>query len=168
MIFTTRDAARAAGATKYNTGRPCANGHIADRYVQSGTCMGCIAANVKRSAERKHDLGLFRARFRVFPDQADMVFDAMTAMVRLRYPDATRAQVVADQRGTKPTNGTFLYAVDIVEEDRKMLADMANALLSSRTAPVDMAAIRGPVIAEQMRTMNLPKLELLPQPWDNA
>ena len=30
---------------KYNTGRPCRNGHLSDRYTVSGSCIRCISAN---------------------------------------------------------------------------------------------------------------------------
>ena len=38
----TRQEAINAGLKKYNTGEPCKNGHLADRYVQSGGCQECI------------------------------------------------------------------------------------------------------------------------------
>lgn len=34
------------GFLKYNTGRPCRNGHIADRYVKNGACSICVKNNV--------------------------------------------------------------------------------------------------------------------------
>jgi hypothetical protein len=38
----TRKQASAKGLSKYFTGSPCKNNHIAERYVQSGTCEECI------------------------------------------------------------------------------------------------------------------------------
>ena len=38
----TRKQAAAQGMSKYFTGSPCKNGHIAQRYVKSGTCEDCI------------------------------------------------------------------------------------------------------------------------------
>lgn len=32
----------AAGATVYETGRACKNGHVRYRYTKSGTCSGCV------------------------------------------------------------------------------------------------------------------------------
>lgn len=32
---------------KYNTGRPCRNGHTADRYTYNGACTGCIRASTR-------------------------------------------------------------------------------------------------------------------------
>lgn len=42
MDIISRKAAREAGLNKYYTGIPCKNGHHNMRYVQSGTCQGCI------------------------------------------------------------------------------------------------------------------------------
>lgn len=40
IIF--RKDAIAQGLSKYFTGKPCSNGHLAERYTTSGTCEGCI------------------------------------------------------------------------------------------------------------------------------
>lgn len=37
-----RKQAAAAGFIKYNTGRQCRHGHLADRYVNSGACVDCL------------------------------------------------------------------------------------------------------------------------------
>jgi hypothetical protein len=44
-----RQEALRAGATRYNTGKPCKNGHMADRYSRSGACVNCVQANIKKS-----------------------------------------------------------------------------------------------------------------------
>jgi hypothetical protein len=36
-----RREAKALGLEKYNTGKPCRNGHLADRYTKNGTCVVC-------------------------------------------------------------------------------------------------------------------------------
>lgn len=43
-IITRKDA-KLLGLTKYFTGKECINGHLAERYVQSGTCSQCINGN---------------------------------------------------------------------------------------------------------------------------
>ena len=42
MDKISRKDAISLGLRKYYTGEPCRNGHIAERYVQSGTCQECI------------------------------------------------------------------------------------------------------------------------------
>ncbi len=44
-------AAAKAGATRYNTGKKCLNGHQADRYTLTGGCVECIRE--RNSAHRK-------------------------------------------------------------------------------------------------------------------
>jgi hypothetical protein len=36
-----RKEAKAQGLDKYNTGKPCRNGHLSDRYTLNGTCVEC-------------------------------------------------------------------------------------------------------------------------------
>lgn len=40
-VKMTRQAAIAAGATRYYTGKACKRGHIAERFVSSGGCTAC-------------------------------------------------------------------------------------------------------------------------------
>jgi hypothetical protein len=42
MKPSTRKDALAAGAAFFNTGRPCRNGHTADRYTSTGGCLECL------------------------------------------------------------------------------------------------------------------------------
>jgi hypothetical protein len=43
-LIMTRAQAKAAGLTRYYTGQPCVNGHIADRFVCSYSCTECVDA----------------------------------------------------------------------------------------------------------------------------
>ena len=45
-----RREAKAQGLDKYNTGKPCRNGHIGDRYTRNGMCCECC----KISNESRH------------------------------------------------------------------------------------------------------------------
>lgn len=42
MEITSRQEAAALGLSKYFTGKECRKGHVAERYVSSGACIGCI------------------------------------------------------------------------------------------------------------------------------
>lgn len=48
--LATRAQARAAGATRYFTGKPCPQGHIAERIVSSKVCVDC---NRERAAAHR-------------------------------------------------------------------------------------------------------------------
>ncbi|MEW5560632.1 hypothetical protein AB1287_10345 [Enterobacter asburiae] len=41
MRIITRMEAAKSGLNRYFTGKPCANGHKAERYVLNGTCVQC-------------------------------------------------------------------------------------------------------------------------------
>lgn len=71
-------AARAAGLTRYFTGRPCPRGHRAERMVSNNTCVVCKRIALKR--------------WRIAnPDQARALIRASTA----RYRKANAKQVRA-------------------------------------------------------------------------
>jgi hypothetical protein len=40
-----RREAKDQGLEKYNTGKPCRNGHMVDRYTSSGVCCECCRIN---------------------------------------------------------------------------------------------------------------------------
>jgi hypothetical protein len=52
--ITTRAEAKASGARRYFTGKPCKHGHIAERYtVSSALCVECINFRHKRAKQTK-------------------------------------------------------------------------------------------------------------------
>lgn len=58
-IVTSRKDAKAQGLKFYFTGKPCKRGHIAERYLSTGTCIICNSDNCKardpeKSKERCH------------------------------------------------------------------------------------------------------------------
>jgi hypothetical protein len=48
-----RREAKALGLEKYNTGKPCRNGHLADRYTCNGVCLECYKDTVQRNIVNK-------------------------------------------------------------------------------------------------------------------
>lgn len=44
----TRAEAIASGATRYYTGKPCKNGHVAERYTLHGPCVECLGMHRAR------------------------------------------------------------------------------------------------------------------------
>jgi len=51
MKIITLQAAKAAGQTRYFTGYPCKNGHIAERLVSSRSCVTCANFKLKQYAQ---------------------------------------------------------------------------------------------------------------------
>ena len=54
MNKLTRAEAQAAGLTRYYTGHVCPNGHRAERYTSSGSCVRCadLAGEARRDKYR--------------------------------------------------------------------------------------------------------------------
>ena len=50
MDLISRSEAKRLGLKKYYTGKPCVNGHTAERYLYECTCVECKLANWKRWA----------------------------------------------------------------------------------------------------------------------
>lgn len=44
----TRAEAKALGLSRYFTGKPCKNGHLVERYVNTGACIGCLQKYIRK------------------------------------------------------------------------------------------------------------------------
>ncbi|WP_186083602.1 hypothetical protein [Burkholderia gladioli] len=47
----SRDSARAEGLARFFTGKPCRNGHKAERFVSNGRCVQCSVSNARKHYE---------------------------------------------------------------------------------------------------------------------
>lgn len=56
-----RPEAKKLGIIRYFTGRVCKNGHLADRYAQSGECILCLRGN--RARKLKNKIGDYMERY---------------------------------------------------------------------------------------------------------
>lgn len=75
--MSPRHDAASAGRTRYFTGEPCRNGHIAERFVSSGGCIECVAG-ANRSVR-----GLMRAA----RPEAQPGPGALTRVIEYVHPD---------------------------------------------------------------------------------
>lgn len=105
QIIRRKDAI-AQGLTKYFTGKPCKQGHVCERYVDSGVCKACVYANEKRF--RSANTTLVYARNsewrRAKPDYDRQYYSANTERVKQyakewkeRNPD--QVAIMQDRRG---------------------------------------------------------------------
>jgi hypothetical protein len=114
MTATTRLAAAAAGLTRYNTGRPCRNGHVADRYTSTGNCSECLKDNNRqlaatlRQAKTPDTTGGRLFTYRLHPDDhaAALAFCQALDLQRGRQPQASQA-VVAQELPPVAAPGAF-------------------------------------------------------------
>ena len=96
MEIISRQQAISSGFSKYFTGEPCKNGHIAARYVYSCTCEMCIrvtsphpAPNPKRAQLQEHRADMERMRLeqsqqRIAIAQQKLAFSKQRAALRAR------------------------------------------------------------------------------------
>jgi hypothetical protein len=69
----SRGGAKAAGLTRYYTGKPCPAGHISEHLVSNASCVACRAGRVRTNERFQPDANdagtydAFKARQRVHP-----------------------------------------------------------------------------------------------------
>jgi len=63
------------GLTRYSTGKPCARGHISERYVSTGGCIACLmgARNLLRQTQLSASRGELEVTVRVPREFAPLV-----------------------------------------------------------------------------------------------
>lgn len=160
MEIITREQARERGLSKYFTGQPCKNDHVAERYTTSAACQACLTesvAGVRRAVsgkpeatpERTAQLGqLVEVRLRIYPGDEGTLLDTAAAMTLARLPALVATDVVGARKGTKPEGGTLLYIVHVDPEDVRLVRDMQNAMLAARGP--DMEAVRARAVGGMM------------------
>lgn len=150
MDIITRKAASNAGRTKYYTGVPCKNGHLAERYVQSGTCAACIAvangrdaATVSEAQATARDAiadvknRLSRVRLLCYQADAAVVLDSCLALTLARFPMLGAAHVVGAREPAKVDGPAGFYSVLVHDDDVRILREIAAATMKARNPPVE-------------------------------
>lgn len=110
MEIVTRQQAISRGLSEYFTGKPCRNGHVAKRYLQSSTCYECIhppAGDEKREeqarnrAEAHRLLSVKRSmvvkRFRVLHLQLPMWHDVLLGLAKMHEPSLELSDVLTER-----------------------------------------------------------------------
>jgi hypothetical protein len=148
MEIKTRKQAMIDGENTYFTGKPCKNGHMSYRYVQSGTCYDCInatrlapdsptatareqrlteAAKVMRAKNLvKENLALVKVR--LFAAEREGVALIAYALATMRFPMLKVSDVDPKLApiGSEPS-GTALYQFYCYDDDIATLRDAAAA-----------------------------------------
>lgn len=99
-MMAPRQAAIAAGESKYRNGKPCKNGHAGERYVAGGACVECAVARAqKRYAGKVEEIREYsRARYWREPEK----YRAQVAENKARNPEAARLAQQRDYLRHKP------------------------------------------------------------------
>ena len=119
LKIISRDAAHAAGLSKYFTGRPCRRGHVAERYVSMGGCLDCLRRKATKTAVSVY----MPLRPIYFPDAT-----ALEAQAAFRYVEA---------------NGWFTAAVQALRADLALMAQFTSHLTGSERLRLAATEVHG-------------------------
>lgn len=146
-IIMTRAEARKSGQNKYFTGKPCKNGHIAERYTASGTCQDCIRSSnapVVRQhpiaapdpsapvdAEQHKDMqaNVVTRGLIVYDHQVDRMREMVHMMTEARYPgippELLHSNPKRENMGCPPV---YRYRVRMHHADYRVLDAMCSRM----------------------------------------
>lgn len=118
-----RAAARAAGATTYETGIPCKQGHLAPRATRTGTCTECtrLAAQrwlAQRPGKAAEYTAAYRERNQVAVRERDRVSKAQKwrdAPEQMRMLSAARYRKVVEAKGRDVRPRNVLPVAEMVQ-----------------------------------------------------
>ena len=88
--IVTRAEAKAAGAPRYFTGRPCPHGHIAERTTANGTCRVC--SNWMSHASKRADPEKYNTLSRDWQRKHKVRLAAKAKALRQRDPERVKAR----------------------------------------------------------------------------
>ncbi len=131
-----RKEATAKGLKKYNTGRPCKHGHIADRYVESGACSAClknmVAINYASSSEQREFIANRTAQIFLFTKLSGLPALKMLvdSMIAARLPEVAPNAVNPEPYWQKQVSReTYQIKVRVPTEDVAAAYAMGAAML---------------------------------------
>lgn len=91
--ITAREALE-AGKTRYFTGKPCKYGHLLERMVRNGACIGCMKEQAKRYKD-KHPEKVAATRSRYRSSEKGLRKGAQLAnKIRLAYPEREKLRQI--------------------------------------------------------------------------
>lgn len=113
----TRKEARAKGETRYYTGRPCINGHVAERMVANGTCVTCLRATNNEW-------------IRLNPEKLKLGDKRRTSRYRLRNAVAIKERIALWHKANPERSKA------IAKKSRKTNAETLRCLVRNRRAKI--------------------------------
>jgi hypothetical protein len=140
MEIKSRAEAKKAGENTYFTGEPCKNGHVNKRYVQSGTCAGCIRAanglndDPIKDARRAAAVNLVQVKIRCFDADLELIKATAWAFGVMRYPSLMMGDVYPGLLPVGDTGGgQALRKYNVHVDDVEALRKIANDSIAARS-----------------------------------
>jgi hypothetical protein len=98
----SRAEAKAAGMTRYFTGKPCPKGHVAERIVSSRACLECDREKIAEYRERNPDRRIAYSAF-YYEANRDQIRAAKNPLDRAYY-EANKDKVLAQKAAYREAN----------------------------------------------------------------
>lgn len=131
-----RRVARAQMKNTYFTGVPCKNGHLAYRYVQSGTCSQCIRAAsapvVDRPAHKSIVESLVPFKARLWKQDVESFRNVVYAAGALRSPLLGMRDLCPLFKPTRQEGDSAVYRFNAFPEDVDNLQNAALRMFAER------------------------------------
>lgn len=132
------------GLFTYNTGKPCSNGHISDRYTKSGGCIECVketarmfnARNTSNIIETRARLDHETTLINLFVHQNDLltVKIILDDIVTKECPNLKPGYVNPGQlSGRQIDLGIYQVKVRVPQHSVKAIMDISKTLLNFST-----------------------------------
>ena len=158
MEIKTRKQAMVDGENTYFTGKPCKNGHMNFRYVQSGSCYDCIngdrvspnsTAAAARNARLAESAEMFKAKMivkdslvqiklAVHDVDLDLVKSAVHAYAIMRHPTLTVLDVCPTLAPTVMSATVAIHKFNCHVEDVPALRALEASLSAARPAQFEL------------------------------
>lgn len=155
MILIDRIEAKKLGYNFYFTGKPCQNGHIANRYVSSGNCCEChkqyysrgpVVNNEKKDKIRETLNRLIPIKVRAFMQDVSTVQTFICDLTLMRHPYLDRKHVSPGLKPTSSAGGTALFKFNVDPDDYAIVMQYGVTLCNFRSAE-SFSRVRLPDIA---------------------
>lgn len=177
MEIMDRKTAQLGGFPKYFTGKPCKNGHLVERYTQSGVCQACLRASsstrvkkVELPEEREAREAFVERRTAILSQlvevrvlarpgaDLDTLYEMAEGLCRARFPDILDMDAVGTRAKVREHP---MYSITVPAEDAQLVRDTAGVLW--RQVAPDLHAVRHRLQA-QAATLGAPVADWAERP----
>lgn len=172
METISRQDARSRGQKTYFTGEPCKNGHVAYRYVQSGTCSQCLRASnsqtvdVNAGARREASAQLVQVKIRLHRVDLELFKAAAYAMALARFPVLQVGDVYPGYLPMDCDSLTGLYKFNCHVEDVEQMRAIGCDMVKAHRADVALIRRQAFGVAGDKESAPVPDWARIPQPGD--
>jgi hypothetical protein len=157
MEIITRQQAIMSRSTKYFTGVPCRNGHIAQRYTRCAVCLDCLhpkfstdpaAAATANSAARDLNyklavakIQMIRIKIVLHSEDLALFIGVAHALSICREPALSPEDLLTKFTARPRGDSTYLHAFKCYPEDAAALYQLQEDLTFVRLTPAQQAAV---------------------------